>query len=155
MTKILFVCHGNICRSPIAEYIMKNIVETQDLAEEFYIESAATSTEAIGRNIYAPARELLELNGIECSKKISRQIRRDDYDKFDMLIGMDNANIRNMISFFKDDKKLSMLLDYTDRPGEVADPWYTRDFQATWDDVEEGCRGLLEYIRNKKLFTKI
>lgn len=151
MIKILFVCHGNICRSPMAEYAMKNIIKNNDLDKEIYIESAATSTEAIGRGIYPPARELLELNGMDCSDKISRQIIKDDYERFDMLVGMDNANIRNMSNFFEDDKKLSMLLDYTDRPGEVADPWYTRDFKATWDDVEEGCKGLLEYIRKSRI----
>ncbi len=151
MIKILFVCHGNICRSPMAEYVMKNIIKNNDLDKEIYIESAATSTEAIGRGIYPPARELLELNGMDCSDKISRQIIKDDYERFDMLVGMDNANIRNMSNFFEDDKKLSMLLDYTDRPGEVADPWYTRDFKATWDDVEEGCKGLLEYIRKSRI----
>lgn len=151
MIKILFVCHGNICRSPMAEYVMKNIIKNNDLDKEIYIESAATSTEAIGRGIYSPARELLELNGIDCSDKISRQIIKDDYERFDMLVGMDNDNIRNMINFFEDDKKLSMLLDYTDRPGEVADPWYTRDFKATWDDVEEGCKGLLKYIEKNRI----
>lgn len=151
MIKILFVCHGNICRSPMAEYVMKNIIKNNDLDKEIYIESAATSTEAIGRGIYPPARELLELNGIYCSDKISRQIIKDDYERFDMLVGMDNANIINMSNFFEDDKKLSMLLDYTDRPGEVADPWYTRDFKATWDDVEDGCKGLLEYIRKSRI----
>ena len=135
----------------MAEYAMKNIIKNNDLDKEIYIESAATSTEAIGRGIYPPARELLELNGMDCSDKISRQIIKDDYERFDMLVGMDNANIRNMSNFFEDDKKLSMLLDYTDRPGEVADPWYTRDFKATWDDVEEGCKGLLEYIRKSRI----
>ncbi|MBQ2661717.1 MAG: low molecular weight phosphotyrosine protein phosphatase [Clostridia bacterium] len=150
MTKILFVCHGNICRSPMAEFVMKDIVEKAGLEDEFYIESAATSTEEIGESVYPPVRSLLEKHGISCEGKRARQITRADYDNFDYIIGMDSANIRNMLRIFGEDRqgKLSLLKDYTDFPGDVADPWYTRDFNLTWNEVALGCRELLSALRN-------
>ena len=149
MIKILFVCHGNICRSPMAEFVMKDIVKKAGLERCFEIASAATSAEEIGNSVYPPARRKLAEHGIGCSGKTARQIRRADYNKYDLLIGMDSANIRNMNRFFSGDPeyKIHLLLDYTGRPGDVADPWYTGDFDATWRDVSEGCRGLLEYIK--------
>ena len=148
MTKILFICHGNICRSPMAEFVMKDLVEKAGLAEQFHIESAATSTEEIGNPVYPPARRKLAAHGIDCSGKTARQLRRGDYGQYDFLVGMDRENLRGMhrICGGDPDGKLHLLLDFTDRPGEVADPWYTGDFDATWQDVEEGCRGLLERI---------
>ena len=145
MIKICFVCHGNICRSPMAEFVMKDLVRRAGLEDEFYIESAATSTEEIGNPVYPPARRKLAQHGISCGDKTARQLKKEDYDRFDLLIGMDSANLRNMTRICGGDpkSKLSRLLDYTARPGDVADPWYTGDFDATWRDVDEGCRALL------------
>ena len=143
--KILFVCLGNICRSPMAEFVMKDLVEKAGLQNQFYIESAATSTEEIGNEVYPPARRKLAEHGIGCKGKTARQMTRADYDRFDLLIGMDTWNIRNMKRICGDDSqgKIHQLMDYTNRPGDVADPWYTGDFETTWRDVLEGCKGLL------------
>jgi len=149
MTSILFVCHGNICRSPMAEFVMKNLVKKAGLEHEFSIASAATSTEEIGNPVYPPARRKLAEHGIGCAGHAARQLRRDDYDRYDYLIGMDSANLRNMHRICGGDPegKISLLLDWTNRPGSVADFWYTGDFEATWTDVLEGCQALLEQIR--------
>lgn len=146
MIKILFVCHGNICRSPMAEFVMKDLVEKAGLADEFTIASAATSTEEIGNPVYPPVRQLLARHGISCAGKTARQLQRGDYAAWDLFIGMDMANLRNMTRLFGGDPegKVHALLDYTHRPGEVADPWYTGDFESTWRDVVEGCTGLLQ-----------
>ena len=151
MVKILFVCHGNICRSPMAEFVMKDLVRKAGRAEEFSIASAATSTEEIGNPVYPPARRMLAAHGIDCTGKTARQLRKADYAQYDYLIGMDQANFRNMQRMCGGDPdgKIHLLLDFTDRPGQVADPWYTGDFQATWEDVLEGCEGLLCYIDNQ------
>ena len=148
MTKILFVCHGNICRSPMAEFCMKHLAAEAGRSGEFEIASAATSTEELGNSVYPPARRVLNSKGIDCSGKFARQITAKDYEYYDLIIGMDNANIRNMKRFWNGDpdNKLRMLLDYTGVPGEVADPWYSGNFEQTWKDVEAGCRGLLEQI---------
>ena len=145
MKRILFVCHGNICRSPMAEFVMKDMVEKAGLAEQFYIESAATSTEELGNEVYPPAKRKLAEHGISCQGKRARQMKQADYNRFDLLIGMDEWNIRNMTRICGGDpqKKIHKLLDYTNRKGDVADPWYTGDFDATWRDVTEGCQGLL------------
>ncbi len=149
MIKILFVCHGNICRSPMAEFIMKDIVKKAGLEREWLIESAATSTEEIGNPVYLPARRKLAEHGIQCSGKTARWLRKKDYDKYDLLIGMDRANLRNMRRICGGDPegKLYLLMDFTDRPGEVDDPWYTGDFDTTWRDILEGCQGLLNKIQ--------
>ena len=149
MTRILFVCHGNICRSPMAEFVMKDMVEKAGLAEEICVASAATTTEEIGNPVYPPARKKLAEHGIGCEGKTARQMRYPDYERFDLIIGMDQENLYDMrrICLGDPEGKIHLLMDYTDRPGDVADPWYTRDFEATWRDVEEGCRGLLEWLR--------
>lgn len=149
MKRILFVCHGNICRSPMAEFVMKDIVEKAGLQNEFHIESAATSTEEIGNSVYPPAQRKLAEHGISCEGKTARQMQRADYDRFDLLIGMDEWNIRNMNAICGGDpeEKIHKLLDYTDRKGDVADPWYTGDFDATWRDVTEGCQRLLDTLQ--------
>lgn len=146
MKHILFVCHGNICRSPMAEFVMKDLVSKAGRADEFYIESAATSTEELGNEVYPPARRKLAEHGITCRGKRARQMTRDDYRRFDLLIGMDSWNIRNMLRICGGDPdgKIHMLLDFTSRPGDVADPWYTGNFDATWRDVLEGCQHLLD-----------
>lgn len=143
--KILFVCHGNICRSPMAEFVMKYLVEERGLQDQFEIASAATSTEEIGNPVYPPARRKLSEHGIGCQGKTARQITMENYQYYDHIIVMDHNNIRNLKRLLGEDKdlKISLLMDYTDRPGEVADPWYTGDFEATWKDVLEGCEGLL------------
>ena len=148
MTRILFVCHGNICRSPMAEFVMKNLVQKAGLADQFYIESAATSTEEIGNEVYPPAKRKLAEHGIGCKGKKARQMRDNDYSRFDLLIGMDEWNIRNMTRICGGDPegKIHKLLDYTKRKGDVADPWYTGNFEATWQDVTEGCQCLLDAI---------
>lgn len=156
MVKILFVCHGNICRSPMAEFVMKDLVQKAGLDGQFAIASAATSTEEIGNPIYPPARRKLAEHGIRCDGKRARQLRRDDYTRYDLLIGMDRANVRNMERICGGDPegKLHLLLEYTARPGEVADPWYTGDFQATWEDVEAGCTGLLQSLLDSGALKK-
>ena len=146
MIKILFVCHGNICRSPMAEFVMKDMVKKEGLERMFHIESAATSAEEVGNPVYPPARRKLAEHGISCEGHSARQLIKADYDAFDMIIGMDSANVRNMRRICGREDKISMLLDYTDMPGSVADPWYTGDFEATWQDVERGCGGLLKSI---------
>ena len=148
MKKILFVCHGNICRSPMAEFVMKDLVQKAGLADHFYIESAATSTEEIGNEVYPPAKRKLAEHGISCKGKTARQMTRSDYQRFDLLIGMDDWNIRNMTRIAGGDPegKIHKLLDYTARKGDVADPWYTGDFDATWRDVTEGCRELFKSL---------
>ena len=146
MKKILFVCHGNICRSPMAEFVMKDLLKKAGLTSQFQIASAATSREEIGNPVYPPARRKLAEHGISCAGKTARQLTRADYGAYDLLIGMDQANLRNMRRICGGDPegKIHLLLEYADRSGqEVADPWYTGDFEATWQDVLAGCQGLL------------
>ena len=151
MIKILFVCHGNICRSPMAEFVMKDLVAKQGLCDWFEIASAATSTEEIGNPVYPPARRKLAEHGISCAGKTARQMTRQDYETFDYLVAMDHSNLRNMQRFVGTDPqhKVSLLMDYTGRPRDVADPWYTGDFEATWQDVTAGCAGLLCRLRQE------
>ena len=151
MKKIIFVCLGNICRSPMAEFVMKDVVAKAGLSHEFEIASAATSTYEIGNPVYPPARQKLAENGIDCKGKTARQITKRDYDYYDYIVAMDQSNIRNLKNMLSNDPqgKISLLMDYTSRPADVADPWYTGDFQATWDDVSEGCKALLTFILKK------
>ena len=173
MTKILFVCHGNICRSPMAEFVMRDMVEKAGLSDRFLIESAATSAEELGNPVYPPVRRLLAQHGIDCTGKRARRLERADLERFDLLIGMDEGNLRDMRRILLASEtarnavvphgrhgydpdsgspcgaqKLCLLLDFTDHPRSVADPWYTRDFEATWRDVNDGCRGLLQKLMN-------
>ena len=148
MIKILFVCHGNICRSPMAEFVMKRKVEDAGVADRFEIASAATSTEELGSPVYPRTRRLLEQHGIDCSAKRARQTNRGDYDRYDLLIGMDRENIRNMRRIYGEDPqgKIRMLLSFTeDRKGEISDPWYHNNFDQTWEEVNLGCDALLKY----------
>ena len=153
MIKVLFVCHGNICRSPMAEFVMKDMAAKAGAGERFVLDSAATSTEELGNPVYPPARRELAAHGVVCGPHTARQMTRADYDKYDLLIGMDSANIRNMTRICGGDPagKIHRLLDYTARPGDVADPWYTGDFSTTWRDVAEGCRGLLKAITSQAM----
>ena len=152
MIKILFVCHGNICRSPMAELVMRQLVKKEGLSGEIQVASAATSREELGNPVYPPARRKLAEHGIRSDGHAARQMEKADYAAYDMLIGMDRVNLRNMtaIAGGDPDGKISLLMDYTDRPGNVADPWYTGDFEATWRDVEAGCRGLLKMLMERK-----
>lgn len=149
MKKILFVCHGNICRSPMAEFIMKDIVKKAGMDDQFHIESAATSTEEIGNSVYPPARRKLAEHGISCEGKTARQMTRSDYDRFDLLVGMDEWNIRNMkrIVGGDPDNKIFKMLDFTNHHGDVADPWYTGNFDATWRDCLEGCEMIFQQYK--------
>ena len=151
MIKILFICHGNICRSPMAEFVMKDMVRKRGLEAEFEIASAATSREEIGNPVYPPARRKLTEHGIACAGHHARQMTKNDYDYYDLIVCMDRANIRNAQRVVGGDphRKLRLLLDFTERAGEeVADPWYTGAFDATWRDVTEGCAALIEQTRN-------
>lgn len=151
MIKILFVCHGNICRSPMAEFVLKDMVEKEGIASEFYIASAATSTEEIGNPVHHGTRSKLAQVGISTSGKYAVQMKRSDYQEYDYIIGMDNWNYRNMLRIAGKDKeeKISLLLDYTDHPQDVADPWYTGDFEKTYEDVLADCQGFLAHLRQQ------
>ncbi|MCI5604779.1 MAG: low molecular weight phosphotyrosine protein phosphatase [Clostridia bacterium] len=148
MIKILFVCHGNICRSPMAEFVFKDIAEKCGVADKLYIASAATSTEEIGNGVHRGTRDKLREHGISTDGKYAVQIVKSDYSKYDFLIGMDRWNIQNMNRMLGGDSegKIYKLLDFTDRKGDIADPWYTGDFDATYADVLEGCIGLMDYL---------
>ena len=134
MIKILFVCHGNICRSPMAEFIMKDIVEKKGIADNFEIASCATSTEEIGNSVYPPAKKKLAEHNISCAGKTARQMTKEDYNYYDYIVAMDKYNLRNMTRFVGEDidSKVSLLMSYTNCPGDVADPWYTGDFETTY-----------------------
>lgn len=154
MIRILFICHGNICRSPMAEFIMKDLVKKAGLERIFHIESAATSREELGNPVYPPARRKLAEHGISCQGHTARQIRNSDYEEYDLLIGMDRENLCNMYRICGGDfnGKMHLLMEYAGHPDqEVADPWYTDDFEATWQDVLAGCQSLLgQSISQKK-----
>ena len=152
MIKILFVCHGNICRSPMAEFVMKDMVEKQGIAEDFYIASAATSTEEIGNGVHYGTRKKLAEFGISTDGKRAVQLKKSDYDKYDYIIGMDSWNMRNMKRMLPEDKdnKLHLLLDFSANPRDIADPWYTGDFDTTYDDILEGCTALMNKIQKER-----
>lgn len=153
MTKILFVCLGNICRSPMAEFVMKDLVKQAGLEGQFRIDSAATSREELGNPVYGPARRKLAEHGISCGVHRARKLQPRDYSEYDLLIGMDQANIRNMGRICGGDpqRKIHLLLDYAGRPGqEVADPWYTGNFEIAWQDILQGCQGLLKELLTEK-----
>ena len=152
MVKILFVCLGNICRSPMAEYIMKDLVKKAGLDNRCVIASAATSREEIGNPVYPPARRKLAEHGIGCDGHAARQMVSSDYERFDLLIGMDHANIRNMQRICGGDTegKIHLLMEYAGKPGkEVSDPWYTDDFETAWKDILAGCQGLFRSLQEK------
>lgn len=146
--RILMVCHGNICRSPMAEFVMKDMVEKRNLSDHFFIASAATSTEELGNPVHHGTRNKLKEHGISTAGKCAVQLSRKDYNKYDYLIGMDSRNITNMLRILGGDLKgkVRRLLDFSPDPRDIADPWYTGDFDATYRDVCEGCEALLSRI---------
>ena len=149
ITRILFICHGNICRSPMAEFIFKDLLRSRGLEDRFYIESAAVSTEEIGNSIYPPAKRCLNAHGIPFDKnKTARQITRADYDRFDLIIYMDRMNLRWLRHIIPDDpqNKVKLMMSYTGRDRDVAEPWYTGDFETTFRDIMEASRMLLKDI---------
>ena len=152
MIKILFVCHGNICRSPMAEFVMKDLAAKAGAGERFVIDSAATSTEEIGNPVYPPARRELAAHGIPCTGHAARQLTRADYDRYDLLIGMDSRNLANMRRICGGDPegKLHLLLDFAERQGDIEDPWYTDDFDRAYRDILRGCEGLLRNLTENK-----
>ena len=148
MIRVMFVCLGNICRSPMAECVLKDMVAKRGLASQFYINSSATSTEEIGNPIHYGTQRRLKQAGVPLTDHRAVQLRLSDYDKYDYFIGMDASNRRNMLRMLKGDpdRKVHLLLDFTDHPRDVADPWYTGDFDATYEDVVAGCEGLLNAV---------
>ncbi len=156
MIKILFVCYGNICRSPMAEFVMKDLIRQAGMTDEFAIASAATSREEIGNPVHHGTRNRLAREGISVEGKRARQMTKADYAHYDLLIGMESANIRSMmrIAGGDADHKMHRLLDFTDHPWDIADPWYTGDFDSTYADVLAGCRGLLERCMEEHDFSK-
>lgn len=152
MIKIMFVCHGNICRSPMAEFVLKDMVKRRGLEKEFVIASSATSTEEIwngvGNPVYPPAKVVLESHGIDPSGKRAVQLKASNYDKYDLFIGMDSNNIRNMTRILGGDKrgKIHKLMEYTGSNSDVSDPWYTRDFDRCYNDIYSGCEALLNSL---------
>ena len=151
--RIMFVCHGNICRSTMAEYVMKHMVAQKGLSERFFITSSATSTEEIGNGVHYGTRNKLKEKGVPCGDHRAVQLTRADFDQYDYIIGMDSANLRNMRRILKsEDAKVCLLLDFTDRKGDsIADPWYTGNFEETYQDVTEGCQALLKKILEENL----
>lgn len=153
--RILFVCHGNICRSPMAEFVMKELAREKHLDGVIHVESAATSTEELGNPVHPGTRRKLGEHGIRCLGKTARQITRQDYREFDLIVGMDDWNMRNLLRLFPGDPegKLCKLLSFCGNPADVADPWYTGDFETTWQDVNRGCAALLAKLE-EELKTK-
>ena len=149
MIKVLFICHGNICRSPMAHYVMQDLINKAGLSNQVYIDSAATSTEEIGNGVHYGTRQKLREVGVPCGDHRAVQVTKRDYDKYDYLIVMDSHNVRNLMRIIGSDPegKVHMLLDFAGRNGQsIADPWYTGNFDETYEDVIEGCRGLLEHL---------
>lgn len=155
MTKIMFVCHGNICRSPMAEFVFKSLAEEKGVSDRFPVASSATSDDevigGVGNPVYPPAVRELAKHGISCEGKRAVRLRREDYGKYDLFICMDNLNLRNIMKIFGSDpeNKVRRLLDYTESGGEVADPWYTRRFDTAFDDIYRGCKALLDSLLQK------
>ena len=151
--KILFVCHGNICRSPMAEFVMKDMVKKAGLEKEIYIASAATSTEEIGNSVHHGTRKKLAEVGISVAGKTAVQLKKSDYDTYDFIIAMEAYNVRNIMRIIGKDNenKVSLLLDFTNQSRDIADPWYTGNFDITYNDDYEGCQALLQYLKENRL----
>ncbi|MGN0135279.1 arsenate reductase/protein-tyrosine-phosphatase family protein [Anaerotignum sp.] len=152
MIKVLFICHGNICRSPMAEYLFRDMVQKRGISQEFYIASAATSREEIGNGVYPPAKRKLASVGISCEMHHARQVTKADYDTYDYFLVAERYNIPNLMRQIKEDPehKVHRLLDFSAHPRDIADPWYTGDFDTTYDDIMEGLEGFLAYLEKEK-----
>ncbi|MBE7050154.1 MAG: low molecular weight phosphotyrosine protein phosphatase [Ruminococcaceae bacterium] len=148
MIKIMFICHGNICRSPMAEFVMKDMIEKEGLSDRIFVSSSATSTEEIGNPPHRGTRKILDSLGISYDGKYAVQLKKSDYDDYDYLVCMDSYNIRNAARIIGDDPcgKLCKLLDFAGG-GDISDPWYTGDFDLTYEDVKRGCEGLLKVLK--------
>ena len=157
MIRIMFVCHGNICRSPMAEFIMRDMLSKEGISDNVSVSSSATSTEEIwngvGNPVYPPAKAELAKHGLSCGGKRAVQIKKSDYDEYDMFVAMDTNNVRNMMRILGSDpdNKIYKLMNFTSRPGDVADPWYSENFEITYRDICDGCRGLIAYIKEEEL----
>ncbi len=153
MIRILFVCHGNICRSPMAEFIMKDIVTRDGTSDHFHIESCATSNEEIGNDIYPPVKRILDKHGVRYENRSARRMKSDDYSRFDMIIAMDHWNIRNMSGFVgKDpDGKVSLMMSFAGKDTDVDDPWYTGDFERTYGEIRLACEGLYKAVKSSAI----
>lgn len=153
MISVLFVCLGNICRSPMAEFVFKDIVNKKGLSDNFFIDSAATSNEneITKEGIYYATKDILKEKNIPFTEHISRQMKKEDYDRFDYILGMEEKNIKNILKIIGNDKenKVFRLLDFTDNPRDIIDPWYYGNFDSTYYDIEYGCEAFLEYVLNK------
>lgn len=151
--KIMFVCHGNICRSPMAQFVMQNMVDKQGLSQRFMIASSATSSEELGNPVHYGTKQKLSEHGISCDGKRATKLKSADYDEYDYIVVMDSLNMRNLSKLIRhdNDKKIFKLLDFTASGGDIADPWYTGNFDLTYSDVVRGCRGLLEHIKKNNL----
>ena len=156
MIKVMFVCLGNICRSPMAEFVLKDMVKKQGLEKEFYIKSSATSSEEIGNDIHYGTRDKLIQNGISFTKRKAVKLRAEDYKKYDYIIGMEKSNVINIkrIAGEDVDDKIYRLLDFSDTPRDIADPWYTGNFENTFNDIVEGCNGFLKCLKDKNIIDK-
>ena len=154
MIKVMFVCLGNICRSPVAEFVFKDIVKKQGLEKEFYIKSSATSNEEIGNDIHYGTRNKLIQKGIPFEKRKATRLMPEDYNKYDYIIGMEESNIRNIKRIVGNDieHKIYRLLDYSDNPRDIADPWYTGNFEITYNDIVEGCNAFIKYLENNECY---
>ena len=153
MIKVLFICHGNICRSPMAEFILKDLVVKYGIADQFFIGSASTSTEEIGNPVHPGTRRVLRSVGISCEGKYAVQLRKYDYNSYDYIIGMESVNVKNILKIVEGDPsgKVKRLLDYSSKPRDIDDPWYTGKFDETYEEIYEGCIAFLRYLRKEGL----
>lgn len=153
MIKVLFVCHGNICRSPMAEFLLKAMVEKKGMSEQFFIRSAATSTEEIGNPVHSGTQRVLRNLGISCEGKYAVQLRKYDYNSYDYIIGMETVNVKNILKITDGDPrgKVYRLLDFSSNPRDIDDPWYTGRFNDTYESIYEGCVAFLKHLRSQGL----
>ena len=151
MIKILLICHGNICRSVMSEFIMRDLVANRGLSDRIQVASAATSREEIGNDMYPPAKRKLDKEHIPYTRRHARQVTKSDYDEYDLLLCMEQYNILNLkrIIPYDPEHKIHLLLDYTDNPRDISDPWYTDDFDTAYDDIVEGCQAVLEHLKDE------